>query len=450
MATVSAHMGTRVARAHNRRDERVVRRECHIDVNGHYEVWEDVDPRLTYEYLFGKAVDEYNEKQKRSDRKIDDYYEHMKKSKQQNTVYEVIYGVYKSGLKMEEKREILKEVYESFEGRNPNLEVCGAYFHADEEGEPHLHLDFVPHATYERGLKKRAGLSKALEQQGLIASFEAKTPQIAFCLQEQKNLERLARERGLEIEHPDAKRGVQHLETEAFKRKGDIDREISYLNKEKDEMMKKVSDAVKKAEIASEELQRTLEKGVVESSKKKIFKREKIEVDKEEWESAKEKIEHISERERELFESKVKINFAKERIEKLLKGTEKMWNEVFQVKHDLENEIKAMVEEKIKTLDFKSKGLELDYIIKKGLYEDYKSKEKELRLEAVAKAYPEVQRWMKDERVKASLLERIGGQKDVNAGMNEVEVIKKEIKNVNIPNEYKERLALEKEQEIER
>lgn len=450
MATVSAHMGSRVARAHNRREPRVVSREPHIDADGYYEVWEDTDPMLTYEYLFGNAVREYNEAQKRNDRKIEDYYEHVKGSKQQNVVYEMIYGVYKSELKLEEKREILKEVYESFEERNPNLEICGAYFHADEEGEPHLHLDFVPHASYKRGLRERAGLSKAFEQQGLTASKNARTLQIAFCLQEQRVMEELARKRGLEIEHPDASRGVKHLETEAFKRKGEIEREISDLSKEKAEMVKKVDDAVKKAEIASEELQRTLKKELVNSSRKKMFKRERIEIDKEEWENARKAIESISERERELIESKVKVNSAKARIEKLLKSSEKLWNEAYELKYNLQNEMKEMVKEKIESLELNTRGLELDYIVERGLYEDFKGKEKELRLKAVAKAYPEMERWMEDERIRSVLLERVGGQKDVSSGMKEVEVIKKELGSVKALSEHKERLALYQEQGIKR
>ena len=42
--------------------------------------------------------------------------------------------------------------------------MFNAVIHLDEE-TPHLHLDYIPFAEYEKGLKKRNSLSQALIQQ---------------------------------------------------------------------------------------------------------------------------------------------------------------------------------------------------------------------------------------------------------------------------------------------
>lgn len=41
----------------------------------------DLNIRQAYQSIFGKAVAEYNNKQRRSDRKIEDYYSYIQKSK---------------------------------------------------------------------------------------------------------------------------------------------------------------------------------------------------------------------------------------------------------------------------------------------------------------------------------------------------------------------------------
>lgn len=107
------------------------------------------DIKQVYHKLFDKALSEYNAKQKRKDRQIKNYYEKIKRSRQEKLFYEVIVQIGN----MEDTRvgsvaadiatEILKDYVECFQFRNPQLYVFGAYIHLDEE-TPHLHLDFVP------------------------------------------------------------------------------------------------------------------------------------------------------------------------------------------------------------------------------------------------------------------------------------------------------------------
>ena len=54
-----------------------------------------IDLRQFYEQVFGAAFAEYNAKQKRADREIPDYYEHVKKSGKGKLFYEVVVQVWR-------------------------------------------------------------------------------------------------------------------------------------------------------------------------------------------------------------------------------------------------------------------------------------------------------------------------------------------------------------------
>ena len=51
------------------------------------------DIKEVYHNLFDDALERYNAKQKRSDRKIDDYYEKIRRGKQEKLFYEVIFQI---------------------------------------------------------------------------------------------------------------------------------------------------------------------------------------------------------------------------------------------------------------------------------------------------------------------------------------------------------------------
>lgn len=66
---------------------------------------------------------------------------------------------------------IMHKFVDNWSARNPNLKLIGAYYHADEDGEPHIHLDYVPVAHgYVKGMETQTGLVKALGEQ----SFDKK------------------------------------------------------------------------------------------------------------------------------------------------------------------------------------------------------------------------------------------------------------------------------------
>ena len=102
------------------------------------------------------------------------------------------------------------------EDLNPNLVLIGAYYHADEVGVPHVHVDYVPVAHgYQKGMSTQTGLVKALGEQGFYKSGK-KTAQIQWQQRENNVLEALCRERGFDVIHPQAGKGVKHLEKEDY------------------------------------------------------------------------------------------------------------------------------------------------------------------------------------------------------------------------------------------
>ena len=130
------------------------------------------DIKEVYHTLFDEALERYNAKQKRSDRKIDDYYGKICRGKQEKLFYEVIFQIgNKDDMNVQSNegqlaKDILCEFMEQFQKRNPNLFVFSSHLHMDEQ-TPHIHIDFVPFIrNSKRGLDTRVSLKGALAEQG--------------------------------------------------------------------------------------------------------------------------------------------------------------------------------------------------------------------------------------------------------------------------------------------
>lgn len=132
------------------------------------------DIKDVYHDLFDDALNAYNAKQKRKDRKIDDYYKHVQKSKNLDLQREFIVAVGNKAdwekLSFEEKQEVgevLGRYVIDFNERHSNMTIYNAIVHLDEAGAPHAHFNVVPTATgYKNGLALQPSFRKALEQEG--------------------------------------------------------------------------------------------------------------------------------------------------------------------------------------------------------------------------------------------------------------------------------------------
>lgn len=233
--TISTHNGSVVHQAHNLRDKRCVDKEPHIDPNGVHEIWVHEGVREAYDRLFGESVKRYNERQTRPERRIKSYYNKVLRNEKMHTCYEMIIGVYgrnDDGTPIcsdEMGKEIMMEFVDDWKRRNPNLELIGAYYHADEAGEPHVHIDYIPVAHgYKKGMDTQAGLVKAFGEQGLEIKGNV-TAQIQWENRENDYLTKLCERRGLTVDHP-KEQGVKHLETEIFKKQKELDTIIDNCN----------------------------------------------------------------------------------------------------------------------------------------------------------------------------------------------------------------------------
>ena len=160
-----------------------------------------------YHELFDEALERYNAKQIRSDRKIKDYYEKIRSSKQEKPFHEIILQVGGKGNMNadtengELAKQILDEYYQGFQERNPQLRVFSAHLHMDE-ATPHLHIDFVPFTTgSKRGLDTRVSLKQALATQGFKGGSRGDTEWSQWIQSEKEQLAAVMERYGIEWEH---------------------------------------------------------------------------------------------------------------------------------------------------------------------------------------------------------------------------------------------------------
>lgn len=163
--------------------------------------------RKTYHELFDEALKRYNAKQTRADRRIENYYEKIRNSKQEKPFHELILQIGdKENMSAESEngrlaRQILDEYYRGFQERNPNLKVFSAHLHMDE-ATPHLHIDFVPFTTgSKRGLDTRVSLKQALAAQGFKGGTRGDTEWNQWVSAEKSALAFVMERYGIEWEH---------------------------------------------------------------------------------------------------------------------------------------------------------------------------------------------------------------------------------------------------------
>ena len=184
-----------------------------------------------YHELFDEALAWYNEKQTRSDRRIDDYYEKIRSGKQEKPFHEIILQIGDKdnmGAKTENGQlaaKVLDKYMWDFQRRNPTLRVFSAYLHMDE-ATPHLHIDFVPYTTgSKRGLDTRVSLKQALSALGFKGGTRRETELNQWVAYEKEQLAAVMLEHGIEWE-----------------KKGTHEKHLSVLDFEKKERAKEVAE----------------------------------------------------------------------------------------------------------------------------------------------------------------------------------------------------------------
>ena len=182
----------------------------------------DENIRDVYHELFDEALEKYNAKQTRADRKIDDYYEKIRFGKQEKPFHEIIMQIgdwENTAVSSDTGRlatEILDEYMKSFQERNPNLRVFSAHLHLDE-ATPHLHIDFVPFIKTDgkRGLETRVSLKQALKAQGFVGVHKKDSEWARWIQAEKEQLAAIMERHGIEWEHKGMER--PHLDVLDYK-----------------------------------------------------------------------------------------------------------------------------------------------------------------------------------------------------------------------------------------
>lgn len=247
MGRVSMPQG-KGSQLHNRREYEKIGKPIpdNIDVFKSSEniILVDKDIKQAYQEIFGEALEQYNAKQKRADRKIEDYCDHIKKSKNGEKLFyeDVVQWGSKEDFQKPETRERAKEALvqyvKGFEERNPNLKLVGAYIHMDE-ASPHLHLDYIPVAQgYTRGLETRNSLDKAMKQMGYRPEKESRKNNATKLWKENERsvFGEICRNMGLEVEAERKARGS--LSVDEYKKARD--QMIGEIEQEKEAIVAEV------------------------------------------------------------------------------------------------------------------------------------------------------------------------------------------------------------------
>ena len=219
-----------------------------------------------YHKLFDEALEKYNAKQTRNDRKIADYYEKIRISKQEKLFHEIIIQIGNRedmsavGENAELAKKILDEYFHGFRERNHTLHVFSAHLHMDE-ATPHLHIDFIPLAkNSKRGLETRVSLKQALGALGFFGEGRENTEGNQWANAEKKYLAEVMERYGIQrSEDKEEKR--EHLSVLDYK-KQERSREVEELTEQAEALEQ--SKAAAQRETA--EIRESLEKMKAELS----------------------------------------------------------------------------------------------------------------------------------------------------------------------------------------
>ena len=218
--------------------------------------------KTVYHNLFDEALERYNSKQIRADRRIENYYEKIRNSKQEKPFHELILQIGdKENMSAESEngalaREILDEYYRGFQERNPQLKVFSAHLHMDE-ATPHLHIDFVPFTTgSKRGLDTRVSLKQALAAQGFKGETRGDTEWNQWVSAEKSALAFVMERHGIDWEHKGTHE--KHLSVLDYK-KQEREKEIAVLDSqlaEKKDDLRVMADRIENFDNGEKSLQK--------------------------------------------------------------------------------------------------------------------------------------------------------------------------------------------------
>lgn len=223
-------------------------------------VYKDEPIKQVYHELFDDALERYNSKQKRKDRCISDYYEHLRTGKQEKVFHELIVQIGdkdNTGVTTEDGQwaaTILDEYMQDFEKRNPTLRVFGAFLHMDE-ATPHLHIDFIPYVSgwKGKGMDTKVSLKQALKALGFAGGTKKESELNQWINAEKEQLAAVMDRHGIEWEKKDTHE--EHLSVLDFKKK-ERAKEVAELDAVKQEKQTELAQIQQQTQEAKRECQK--------------------------------------------------------------------------------------------------------------------------------------------------------------------------------------------------
>ena len=219
-----------IQRLHNKRDPKIVSSEKHIDLSRPHETILDCGTlEKCYKQIFDEAVKKYNAKQKRKDRRIENYlgsilndkrqgkHKNLKADGSRKPAYEMIIQLGNRDNRPDDEKasRVLKDFCNFLIKKYPNIVPIGIYLHNDEfsiDEETHLkvfspvhiHFDYVYVAHLGKSLKTgmdlQCSMSGALAEMGFITAKGKGTAQQQFEESVRHDLQDFAEQHGIKID----------------------------------------------------------------------------------------------------------------------------------------------------------------------------------------------------------------------------------------------------------
>lgn len=301
-----------IQRLHNKRDPKIVGSEKHIDLSRPHETILDCGSLdKCYRQLFDEAREKYNAKQKRKDRRIENYLETILNDKRQGKhknakadgsrkpAYEMILQLGNRDNRPDDEiaSMVLKDFCNFLIESYPNIVPIGIYLHNDEFSideethqkvfsPVHIHFDYVYVAhlgkSLKTGMELQCSMSGALAEMGFVTAKGKGTAQQQFEEAVRHALQDFAEERGIKIDrtpgekHSHKEKPVYQQMKENEKKEKRLSEKEQQLEQDRTDLDNNIESFNQKSEQLEKDIQANTEKSLdLFIKESKLSKKEK-------------------------------------------------------------------------------------------------------------------------------------------------------------------------------
>ena len=111
-----------------------------------------------------------------------------------------------------------------------------------DEATPHMHIDFIPVAEFDRGLRKRNALNKAFETiMGSKSKNPKQTAQIAWQAKQREILREISADYKIETDEVEHGKRTKHLDTPQYKEVMEkAEKDLAEIKRKQNELLEKI------------------------------------------------------------------------------------------------------------------------------------------------------------------------------------------------------------------